>query len=40
MAKYDERFRLQVVQEYLEGDGSTRTLATRHGIGRTVIRRW
>jgi transposase len=40
MAKYDEPFRLQVVQAYLNGDASTRTLATRYGVGRTVIRRW
>ncbi|WP_141684921.1 IS3 family transposase [Burkholderia stabilis] len=40
MAKYDEPFRLQVVQEYLNGDASTRTLAARYGVGRTVIRRW
>ncbi|AJY07150.1 transcriptional regulator [Burkholderia vietnamiensis] len=40
MAKYDERFRLQVVREYLEGEASTRTLAARYGVGRTVIRRW
>ncbi|WP_322068129.1 IS3 family transposase, partial [Burkholderia cenocepacia] len=35
-----ERFRLQVVQEYLGGEASTRTLAARYGVGRTVIRRW
>ncbi|QTD91557.1 IS3 family transposase [Burkholderia anthina] len=40
MAKYDERFRRQVVQEYLVGSASTRMLAKRHGVGRTVIRRW
>ncbi len=40
MAKYAERFRLQVVQEYLGGEASTRTLAARYGVGRTVIRRW
>jgi transposase-like protein len=38
--EYDEQFRLQVVQEYLQGSASTRTLAARHGVGRTVIRRW
>ena len=40
MAKYEEPFRLQVVQEYLTGGASTRVLATRYGVGRTVIRRW
>ncbi len=40
MAKYEERFRLQVVQEYLGGEASPRMLAARHGVGRTVIRRW
>lgn len=40
MAKYDEPFRLQVVQEYLNGGASTRTLASHYGVGRTVIRRW
>jgi transposase len=40
MAKYDEQFRLRIVQEYLKGSASTRTLAARHGLGRSVIRRW
>lgn len=40
MAKYDEQFRLRIVQEYLKGSVSTRTLAACHGVGRSVIRRW
>ncbi|CAG9264206.1 hypothetical protein PUN4_450136 [Paraburkholderia unamae] len=39
MAKCDEQFRLQVVQAYLEDNVSLRTLALRHGVGRTVIQR-
>ncbi|CAM2170001.1 hypothetical protein PSAC2689_10177 [Paraburkholderia sacchari] len=40
MAKYDEQFRLRIVQEYLKGSVSTRALAACHGVGRTLIRRW
>ncbi len=40
MTKYDEGFRLRLVQEYLEGSDGTRALAVRHGVGRTVIDRW
>lgn len=40
MKVYDERFKLEIVQRYLAGMASFRTLANEHGVGRTVIRGW
>jgi transposase len=40
MTKYDERFRLQVVREYLDGELGVKSLGKRHGIGHRVIERW
>ena len=40
MKVYDERFKLEVVQRYLAGEASYRTLANEHGVSRTVIRGW
>nr|WP_226951735.1 IS3 family transposase [Ralstonia pseudosolanacearum] len=40
MAKYEEAFKRQVVQEYLRGAVGTAGLSQKYGIGRSVIRRW
>lgn len=40
MAKYDESQKLEVVQEYLSGSMGAKSLAKKHGIGRTRIVRW
>ncbi|WP_098020852.1 IS3 family transposase [Orrella dioscoreae] len=40
MAKYDERFKLKVVKEYLSGSGGSKTVGARHGLGHATVRRW
>ena len=40
MTKYNEQFRQGIVDEYLAGGIGIKSLAARHGVGRTVIRRW
>jgi transposase len=40
MAKYSEQLKLKLVKEYLAGAGGTRVFAQRHGVGRSVLRRW
>lgn len=40
MTKYDERFKLSVVQQYLDGEGGYKTLAHRHGLVQSLVRRW
>lgn len=40
MTKYDERFKLSVVQQYLDGKGGYTTLAHRHGLVQSLVRRW
>lgn len=40
MTKYDERLKLKLVKQYLDGVAGTRVLAQRHGVTRTVLRRW
>jgi transposase len=40
MTKYDERFKLSVVQQYLDGKGGDTTLAHRHGLVQSLVRRW
>jgi transposase len=40
MTKYDERFKLSVVQQSLDGKGSYTTLAHRHGLVQSLVRRW
>ncbi|WP_156923786.1 IS3 family transposase [Burkholderia sp. WSM2232] len=40
MAKYGEQFKLKLVKEYQAGAGGVRTIAQRHGVGCTVLRRW
>ena len=40
MTKYDEGFKLEVVQQYLAEGLGTRRLAHRHGLSDGQIRRW
>lgn len=40
MAKYDEGFKLAVVQEYLAGDLGLRSLANKRGTTESMIRSW
>lgn len=40
MAKYDEQFKLKVVQQYLLGDTSYHELASAQGVDRSLLRRW
>ncbi len=42
MARYDEQFKLTVVQEYLsDGSASYRTMAKRHGLAtHAILERW
>jgi len=40
MARYDEGFKKQVVQEYLAGVVGYRALGAKHGIGQAIVRLW
>ncbi|WP_454872997.1 IS3 family transposase [Paraburkholderia xenovorans] len=40
MAKHSEQLKLKLVKQYLIGGVGMRVLARRHGVGRTVLRRW
>ncbi|KVE03202.1 hypothetical protein WS65_22665, partial [Burkholderia anthina] len=40
MTKYNEQFKQRIVDEYFSGGIGIQSLAARHGVGRTVIRRW
>jgi transposase len=40
MTKYDERFKLSVVQQYLDGAGGYTSLAHQHGLVQSLVRRW
>lgn len=40
MAKYDERFKLTVVRQYLSGSAGSRLIAARHGLDHATVRRW
>lgn len=40
MAKYSEQFKLKLVKEHKSGAGGVWTIAQRHGVGYTVLRRW
>lgn len=40
MAKYDEPFRLKAVQQYLSGEDSVKTVATRHGVSARNLGDW
>ena len=40
MAKYDEQFKLEVVQRYLSGEEGAKRLSRRYGVSDGQIRRW
>lgn len=40
MAKYDERFKLKVVKQYLSGAAGAGRVAQEHGLSRSVLQRW
>ena len=40
MKKYDEQFKLKVVQQYLSGAAGSNTLAKQYEVGRSLIKRW
>jgi transposase len=40
MARYDEKFKQAVVQEYLSGGCGYKTLAAKYGIAHSMVRRW
>ncbi len=40
MAKHDERLKLRVVKQYLEGSAGFRAVAEANGVGRTLARQW
>ncbi len=40
MARYDEKFKKQVVQDYLAGVGGYRALGAKYGIDQAVVRLW
>lgn len=40
MTKYDERFKLEVVQQYLSGMAGYKVVAKRHGLAYSMVRKW
>ena len=40
MTKYDERFKLSVVQQYMDGVGGYTALARQHGLAHSMVERW
>ena len=40
MARYDEGFKRQVVQDYLAGVGGYRALGAKYGIDEAIVRLW
>lgn len=40
MAKYDERFKLKVVKQYLAGKGGFRQVSQVYGLDMATVRRW
>lgn len=40
MAKYDEHFKLTLVQQYLNGAAGVKSIAKQHGVDHEVLRRW
>jgi transposase len=40
ITKYSEQLKLKLVKQYLAGVAGTEVLAERHGVSRTVLRRW
>lgn len=40
MTKYDEKFKLAVVQQYLGGTAGFKVIAREHGLAHAMVRRW
>ena len=40
MTKYDEGFKLSVVQQYLDGEGGYIMLARQYGLAHSLVKRW
>ena len=40
MTKYSEQLKLKIVKQHVAGVAGTGVLARRHGVGRSVLRRW
>ncbi|WP_018919082.1 helix-turn-helix domain-containing protein, partial [Vreelandella zhanjiangensis] len=40
MAKYNEAFKLLVVQSYVEGQHGYKRLAKQYGLDHAIVRRW
>ena len=40
MTKYDEQFKLSVVQQYLDNHGGYKALAKQHRLDHEMVRRW
>ncbi len=40
MSKYNEQFKLAVVQEYLAGTAGYKLIANRHGLPRSTVSKW
>lgn len=40
MAKYDEQFKLGIVQQYLDEQSGYKTVANQHGLSHGMVRRW
>lgn len=40
MARYDEKFKQTVVQEYLSGSGGYKLLAAKYGVVHSMVQRW
>jgi transposase len=38
--RYSTEFKIQVVQEYLDGEGGIRAVGVRHGVGHSLVRIW
>lgn len=40
MTKYNDEFKLMIVQEYLNGRLGYRCISQRHGINQSILKRW
>ncbi|KMJ87512.1 hypothetical protein ACH58_20125, partial [Achromobacter xylosoxidans] len=40
MAKYEEQFKIKVVQAYLQGTGGFKSVGRRHDVPYSMVRRW
>ena len=40
MTKYNDEFKLLIVQEYLNGRSGYRYVSQKHGIDQSIIKRW